>query len=292
MRKFRFIPAVLIALIATTSCVESSKKYQRLMSERDALKVVEEQYAYTLEMLNEVEEGFEAINQIEGSVALQLNSAENQPKAKKEIIAYQFNQVKSVIEENKAKIEELEQKLAALGKSNRTLNNTLARLQTKLEEKEAILVELQKELENKNIKIDELTKDVANLNETLQNTIAQATEYATKQQQQISEQDANLHKVYYVVGTKKELKEQNILSGNGLFKGKTIMDKDLNNNLFNHEDMRKLEKINISSRNPKVLSSHPQGSYTLNQADDKNVTLEIIEPEKFWSVTKYLVIQK
>ena len=113
--------------------------------------------------------------------------------------------VKSVIEENKAKIEELEQKLAALGKSNRTLNNTLARLQTKLEEKEAILVELQKELENKNIKIDELTKDVANLNETLQNTIAQATEYATKQQQQISEQDANLHKVYYVVGTKKEI---------------------------------------------------------------------------------------
>ena len=84
----------------------------------------------------------------------------------------------------------------------------------------------------------------------------------------------------------------NILSGNGLFKSKTVMDKDFNNQMFKQDDMRDLTVINLDSKNPKLLSSHPQGSYTLNQSDDKTVVLEIVEPSKFWSVTKYLVIQK
>lgn len=292
MKVNRLIPALIIVLIATTSCVENSKKYRTLLSERDSLKVIEDQYSYTLDMLNEVEAGFDSINQIEGSVALQISSIENQPKTKKELIAMQFSQVKNVLEENKAKIEELQKKLQNSGKDNKSLRNSIARLQEKLNEKEAILQELQKELENKNIRINELTQDVANLNKALDATIAQANETQNKQQQKISEQDANLHKVYYVVATKKDLKEQNILSGNGLFKAKTVMDKDFNDSAFITGDMREVVKVYTDSKNPKLLSSHPQGTYSLTKVDDGTVVIEIIDPNKFWGVSKYLVVQK
>ena len=67
------------------------------------LRLEEVKNSKALDCLNEVENGFYSINQIEGSVALQLNSLESQPKTKKEAIAYQFNQVKNFLEENKAK---------------------------------------------------------------------------------------------------------------------------------------------------------------------------------------------
>ena len=220
MKLIRFIPVLLVVIIASTSCVESSKKYKDLLNERNSLKVVEEQYAYALETLNEVEAGFDSINQVEGSVALQISSAENQPKAQKEQIALQFKQVKTVLEENKAKIEELQNKLNKLGSSNKSLNSAVARLQAKLNEKEAILEELQKELAAKNIKIDQLTADVASLSQSLEETIAKADETSAQQQEMIAQQDKQLHEIHYIVATKKELKEQNIISSKGLFKEK------------------------------------------------------------------------
>jgi hypothetical protein len=41
-----------------------------------------------------------------------------------------------------------------------------------------------------------------------------------------------------------------------------------------------------------VLTSHPKESYNLVTAEDKTVTIEILNPALFWSVSKYLVVQK
>ncbi len=290
MKLMKFIPVALVVIIASTSCVESSKKYKDLLNERNSLKVIEEQYSYALETLNEVEAGFDSINQVEGSVALQISSADNQPKAQKEQIALQFKQVKNVLEENKAKIEELQNKLQRLGKDNKSLNSAIARLQAKLNEKEAILDELQKELSAKNIKIDQLTADVANLNQTLEATVAKADEIVAKQQQQIAQQDKDLHTIHYIVASKKELKDQNIISGKGLFKEK-IAGKDFISSAFTSADMREVTRINTNVKKPKILTSHPQGSYNLATAENGTVVIEVIDPSRFWSATKYLIVQ-
>ena len=65
--------------------------------------------------------------------------------------------------------------------------------------------------------------------------------------------------------------------------------------MFTAMDYTKTTEISINGRNAKVITSHPSDSYLLevdktNNEIIKNIT--IINPEKFWSVSKYLVIVK
>jgi len=40
-----------------------------------------------------------------------------------------------------------------------------------------------------------------------------------------------------------------------------------------------------------LLTSHPEGSYELKKDDKGQLTLVITNPNKFWSVSRYLVIE-
>ena len=40
----------------------------------------------------------------------------------------------------------------------------------------------------------------------------------------------------------------------------------------------------------KVLSTHPADSYTLTAVDEKNSNLKILDPAKFWTGEKYLLV--
>jgi hypothetical protein len=56
--------------------------------------------------------------------------------------------------------------------------------------------------------------------------------------------------------------------------------------------MRGLEKLTIESKNPKLITEKPASSYTLTKNDDGTTTLEIKDPQMFWSVSPFLIIQK
>ena len=72
----------------------------------------------------------------------------------------------------------------------------------------------------------------------------------------------------------------------------SIMDGDFDKSAFTSADLRNLTRIETGSKKPKLLTSHPKESYTLTPGEDKLVTLEITDPAKFWSISKYLVIRK
>ena len=124
-------------------------------------------------------------------------------------------------------------------------------------------------------------KDIAGLNEV---TASQKTT--------IEEQDSQLNVVWFCIADMKQLKEARIVEGNGLFKTKSIMDGDFDKSAFTSADLRNLTRIETGSKKPKLLTSHPKESYTLTPGEDKLVTLEITDPAKFWSISKYLVIRK
>ena len=45
------------------------------------------------------------------------------------------------------------------------------------------------------------------------------------------------------------------------------------------------------SRDARLLTNHPEGSYTLLRDANKLYVLRITNPEQFWGASKYLVIQ-
>lgn len=288
MKNIKIILSVVIIAMAASSCVEKSDKYQTLLTQRDSLLVVARNYTQTLDILNEVEAGFNSIGELENSLKSQIDGAEGQSKTKKQQLSAQIGRIKEILEENKIKIAQLQAQLVQSGRKNSALTQTVERLEAELSEKGVAIESLQAELSKKNIKIEELSRTV----EALNTDVAELNAVSADQREKIAVQDGDLNRVWYVIGTAKELKTLQILSGNGLFRAKTVMDKDFDKSAFIQTDLRQTAEIATNSKKPKLLSSHPEGSYDLVKDDDKLVTIRVVDPGKFWSVSKYLVIQK
>ena len=164
---------------------------------------------------------------------------------------------------------------------------TVERLNAEIESKTAMIVSLQEELAKRDVRIQELDNAVSELAGQV-NTLSEETE---KQKSTISSQEKEINTVYYVFGTTKELKEQKIISGGGLFKASEVMKGDFNKNYFTKEDLRTFKQVSLESKKAKLLTTHPEGSYTFEKNDKDLLTLVITNPTEFWSLSKYLVIK-
>ena len=108
----------------------------------------------------------------------------------------------------------------------------------------------------------------------------------------VVQQDKALNAAWFVFGTKKELKDQHILSNTGLFrKGEVMQDAKMNKDYFTQIDIRTTKEIKLYSKAADLLTTHPAGSYALEKDNKGLLTLKITNPANFWSVSRYLVIQ-
>ncbi|HLP05809.1 MAG TPA: hypothetical protein VK152_10305 [Paludibacter sp.] len=284
--------AVIAAFVFTTaSCVENSQKYKDLVAQRDSLalekQAVDSNYNQTLNLLNDIESGFAQINQNQKEMQVDIKGVEGNRTNKREAIAAQMTAIKESMEKNQARIDELQRLAKKTGKANSQLNQTIKRLQAEMEEKNAQIQSLQAELEQKNIKINELTTTV----DVQTRSIAEQQSVMEQQTSTIKSQDADINTVWYCIAPSKKLKDQKIISGGGLFSSKKVMDKEFDNSAFTQVDMRNISSIPTNSKKVKILSQHPQNSYKLVSGSDKNITIEIVNPKKFWSVSRYLVVE-
>jgi len=285
MKTIKFYAIITALVFMTASCVENSSKYKAAVAQRDSIAVqkqaLDSNYNQTIALLNDIESGFAEISQNESQMKVNLKGVEGTTASRKEAIGVQMNAIKVTMEKNKAKIAELRHLESKKNKANGLLTETIKRLQGELDAQVLQIQSLQTELEQKNIKITELTTTV----DTQSKNIAD-------QQNMIKGQDTNMNTVWYCVATSKKLKEENIISGGGLFQTKQVMATDFDKTAFTQVDLRNLSTIATHSKNAKILSLHPQSSYNLVKDADKNITIEITNPTKFWSVSKYLVVQQ
>lgn len=128
-------------------------------------------------------------------------------------------------------------------------------------------------------------KNLSTDKEKLTNEKQQLQTDNTQKAQTISQQDKQLNTAWYVFGTKKELKQNNILNG-----GKVLRE-GFNRNYFTKIDIRVDKEIKLYSKSAKILTAHPSGSYTLSKDTNGQYVLRISDPDSFWSTSKYLVVQ-
>lgn len=279
----------IIATLAfiTTSCVEKSDKYKSAIAQRDSLAIqyqlLDSSYNQTIDILDDIEKGFSEISSTQNEMIVNLRGVEGKTTSKKELIGAQMGAIKASIENSKAKIEELRKLAAKSDKANKLLSGTINRLQNQIDEKDKQIQTLQVELDQKNIKISELSTTVYDQS----NSIAEQQNTLEEQQSRINE----LNAVWYCVASSKALKNAKIITNTGLFQSKKVLDADFDTRAFTRADLRTLSSIATDSKTIKIVSSHPQDSYNLITGDDKNITIDIINPAKFWSVSKYLVVQ-
>ena len=142
--------------------------------------------------------------------------------------------------------------------------------------------ELEAQLAEKDIVIAQQGEAITTLNENV-NTLSEENKAKSKT---VADQDKQIHTAWYVFGTKSELKEQKILQ-----KGDVLKNGDFNKDYFTKVDIRYDKEIKLYSKSAKLLTNHPAGSYKLTKDNKGLYVLHITNPDTFWSVSKYLVIQ-
>jgi len=148
----------------------------------------------------------------------------------------------------------------------------VALLQVELAEKDSIIIKL-------DTKVNDLGKNVEDL----------STENKTKETK-IKEQDETIHTAWYVFGTMSELKQQKIVTTDGILRAQKVLQRDFNKNYFVRIDARNTKSIPLYSTHAKILTSHPKSSYTLDK-ENGNFVLIILDTDEFWSISKYLVVE-
>ena len=106
----------------------------------------------------------------------------------------------------------------------------------------------------------------------------------------IAQQSDEMSSAWYVFGTKKELKAQNIITKNGIFSKSQILQADFNRDYFVKIDIRNTKSIPLYSKKATILTSHPKGSYSIKE-ENGNKIITISDPKEFWSISKYLVVR-
>jgi len=291
MKTIKFYAIIAALVFATASCVENSGKYKAAVAQRDSLAIEKEtldsNYNQTIALLNDIEAGFAVISKNESQMKVNLKGVEGTTADRKKVIGAQMNAIKESMEQNKAKIAELRHLESKKRKANSILSETIKRLQSEMDAQAVQIQSLQAELVQKNIKIDELTTTV----NVQSKNIADQQNVMEQQKSTIKGQDTDLNTVWYCVATSKILKESKIISASGLFSTQKVMNSEFDKKAFTQVDLRNISSIVTNSKSVKILSSHPLNSYNLVTGADKKITIEITNPSRFWSVSKYLVVQ-
>jgi chromosome segregation ATPase len=287
MKPIFFTLAILFFML--TSCGKQSSEYQRLKEQNDSLinakhKLQEEVDGY-FSAMDQIEQNIEKIKSTENTISIQPVDQEfdNDTRSK---INEDLTYLNEMLQSNKAELARLKAKLKKSAFKSAEIERTLTRLTKALEEENSKVIQLQAELSKKDSLIVQLSSTVDELGKNVENL---STENKTKEVK-IKEQDDVIHTAWYVFGTRSELKEQKIITSDGLFSQQQVLQRDFNKNYFVRIDARNTKSIPLYSSRAKILTNHPKSSYTLEK-ENGNFVLIIVDPNEFWSVSKYLVIE-
>jgi len=236
-----------------------------------------------LTTFDEIENNLRMIKEKEKLITVNSSGAEVS-KDKRNLIMEDIKSINTLLDENRKKISQLHAQLKKSG-------NTIAGLETRITDLEASMATyenditlLKASLDNKNFEIGQLNEKVVALNDTL-----------TMKDQTIDTQVYRLNQAFLVSGTFKDLRDKGLLSKEGGFLGigrKESINDNFADSIFTEINIAETTSIPVNSRNAKLVTEHPVGSYELIKENEKLVaSIEIKNPEEFWRISKYAVVE-
>ncbi len=287
MKPFFYTFALMAVIL--TSCVKNSTDYKALQAQNDSLmnskiKLQQEVDSY-FSAMNQIEQNIEKIKETEKVISVQPVGTELTADVRTKVnedMTYLFDMLRA----NKQELARLKSKLRKSAFKSSQLEKTIIKLTKSLEEETAKVAVLHGELAKKDSLIVKLDTQVVKLGRYVENLTVENKSKDVK----IKEQEETIHTAWYVFGTINELKQQKIVSIEGMFSQQRILQHDFNKNYFVRIDARKTKSIPLYSTHAKILTGHPKSSYTLEK-ENGNFVLLIVDPEEFWSISKYLVIE-
>ena len=234
-------------------------------------------------LMGDIYTGLDSINTQEG---LLYNMGSGDAADRRAEIPRKPSTIKARLAANKQLLASMEAKVKASGNENSVQAKTIAQLRQHIEQQDAKIAQLESDLSKAREEIGNLNTQVAETQEQVK------VETQAKEEAQAAtvaaENEAN--KVYYAIGSNKELKDKGLLSKK--FLGTTkVLKGNFDASYFVTADKRTLKSIPTNAKKVKIWSNMPEGSYRIVGEKDGPKSIEIVNPDRFWSLASHLIIQ-
>lgn len=283
MKKILFFTACAVA-VALAGCNGSNSDGTREDTDSITITVLAEQRDSLLSFVGDISDKMLEINRLEGILSSNNLSVE-MPDKRKELFA-NLEAIRLELERRRMQIDELEQRINTRNHNADKLRATIETQKQLIAAQSQRILDLQHQLNVANDSISRLNADIDKLNTHVDNvSIAKA------EAEQRSEALSNeLNACYYVIGSRQELKDHNILEKKFLHKSK-ILENDFDRSFFTRADKRTLRQIQTLSKKARILTTQPVNSYVIE--DDKNgmQVIRITNTTLFWEKSDFLVIE-
>lgn len=193
------------------------------------------------------------------------------------------------------RVNQAEQRLAASQRRLRTLASESDSAKAHLALIQQTVNDLRATMENQRTTMEQMTSEITQLKEA--NT--QLTTKTVAMTDTLNEARTKMNTVYYIIGTKDELKEKGIIVEEGkkflVFGGKTLAPaRDIPSEAFKSADMRVTSEIPLPdpAKEYRIVSRQNLEFLGNGVTPDGKVTgsIQIKSPEAFWEPSKYLII--
>ena len=288
MKRITLLSIGLVSIAILSSCVESSKKYKTLLAKTDSLTTVANAQNAEMESflagLNEISAGMQSIREAEHLLAIQ-SEADGQKSKTQEQIAVLKNDIQAIGAAINGYKEQIAQLEAQNKRQSAEFKKLIANLNAELEKSNQQIQQLNEQVSAQAKELGMKTQEIADLNQDVSNLQAESS----AQKETIANQDKTLNTAHYLLGTRKELRDANVISRQGIF-CPPIVSAQAQHAKFTSIDLRETTTISLNTKKAKILSVHPADSYTLTEGENGMLTLNITNTAAFWKQTKYLVI--
>jgi len=232
---------------------------------------------------DQIEKNLQAIKEKEKIISMNANDREF-TKDRKQQIMEDIQYINTLLDQNKKKIAILNDELRRSGGTIKGLQSKINDLEAAMKQSETDIAELKTNLQEKNFKIEQL------------NTKVTEQQVAIEQKDQtINDQTAEMHKAYIASGSYKDLKAKGLLTKEGGFLGlgkSKTMKESFPDSVFHQIDITVTKTIPVNSKGAVLITEHPAGSYQMVKQDkDKIAYIAITDPDQFWKVSKYAVVE-
>jgi len=191
--------------------------------------------------------------------------------------------VNTLLDQNKKRIAGLNKKLKKSGLQISGLNDKIKMLANAIDQRDKNMNELKDQLQQKNFQISQLNEKVGEMDSIVDT-----------QDKIISNKQAELNKGYIASGNYKELNEKGIVNKEGgfLLLGQNVtLSDNIDPKDFKKIDITQTTTVPVHSKKAKLITTHPEGSYEWVSDSGQIAYMVIDYPEKFWSVSKYAVVE-
>jgi predicted nucleic acid-binding Zn-ribbon protein len=294
--KGAFTAAIIILLVVITAGIFSYSHYKKayvaqvtlMETERntftDQLVVRDSTLNDWLQTFDQVQKGLNTIKEKENLITVNSSSGVEFTQVRKEQIMQDISAINTLLDDNRKKLASLNAQMRNSGREIKGLKEMIATLEAKIIVSENEIMAMKATLTEKDLEIGNLNVLTSELKTTV-----------TEQTETISSQVSEMNTGWLATGTYKDLKEKGLVSKEGGFLGlgrTETLTEDFIDSLFAQVDITEIKTIPVNSKDARLITEHPSGSYAMVQESENMIAfIEITDPALFWKISKYAVVE-